>query len=88
VGYRIPITEPWEDGLPHLIAQIETTSGPAADGAAMARINAALQPRGLLPGTHIVDTGFLDAELLVESPELYGVDLLGPMRLDYYGQAR
>ncbi len=40
------------------------------------------------PATHIVDTGFLDAELLVESQDHYGVDLLGPTRLDYHWQAR
>jgi hypothetical protein len=49
---------------------------------------AALQPRGLFPGTPIVDTGLLDAELLVESPEPYGVDVRGPTRLDDHGQAR
>jgi Transposase DDE domain len=44
--------------------------------------------RGLLPGTPIGDTGVLDAELLVESQDQYGVDLLGPTRLDDHWQAR
>jgi transposase len=88
VGYKVHLTETCDDDLPHLITNVETTIGPAADGAATPRIHAALQQRGLLPGTHIVDTGFLDAELLVESPEHYGVDLLGPTRLDYHWQAR
>ena len=77
-----------DDDLPHLITNVETTIGPAADGAATPRIHDALQRRGLLLGTHIVDTGFLDAELLVESQDDYGVDLLGPTRLDYHWQAR
>jgi transposase len=63
-------------------------SGPAADGAATPKIHEALQQRGLRPGTPIVDTGFWDAALLVESREHYGVDLLGPTRLDYHWQAR
>jgi transposase len=42
----------------------------------------------LLPHTHIVDTGFLDAALLVESKVQYRVDLLGPTRADYRWQAR
>jgi transposase len=88
VGYKVHITETCEDDLPHLMTNIETTIGPAADGAATPRIHAALQQRGLLPGTHIVDTGLLDADLLVESQEHYGVDLLGPTRLDYHWQAR
>jgi transposase len=41
-----------------------------------------------LPRTPIVDTGFLDAELLIDSQAHYGVDLLGPTRLDYHWQAR
>jgi transposase len=88
VGYKVHITETCEDDLPHLITNIETTPGPAADGAATPKIHAALQQRGLPPGTHIVDTGFLDADLLVDSQNDYGVDLLGPTRLDYHWQAR
>jgi transposase len=88
VGYKVHITETCEDDLPHLITNIETTPGPTADGAATPQIHAALQQRGLLPGTHIVDTGFLDADLLVESRDDFGVDLLGPTRLDYHWQAR
>lgn len=88
VGYKVHLTESCEDDLPHLITHVETTSGPAADGTATPKIHEALRQRGLLPGTHIVDTGFLDAELLVESQAHYGVDLLGPTRLDYHWQAR
>ena len=84
VGYKVPLTETCDDDLPHLITHVETTIGPASDGAATPKIHAALQQRGLLPGTHIVDTGFLDAALFVESRDDYGVDLLGPTRLDYY----
>ena len=88
VGYKVHLMETCDDELPHLITHVETTSGPAADGAAPPQIHAALQQRGLLPGPHIVDTGFLDAELLVKSRDAYGVDLLGPTRLDYHWQAR
>ncbi len=88
VGYKVHMTESCEDDLPHLITHVETTPGPAADGETTPQIHAALQQRGLLPRTHIVDTGFLDAELLVASQDDYGVDLLGPTRLDYHWQAR
>jgi transposase len=84
----VHLTETCEDDRPHLITNVDTTIGPEADGAATPRIHAALQQRGLLPGAHIVDTGFLDAELLVESHANYSVDLLGPTRLDYHWQAR
>jgi transposase len=88
VGYKVHITETCEDDLPHLITHIETTPGPTADGATTPTIHAALQQRDLLPSTHIVDTGFLDADLFVKSRDDYGVDLLGPTRLDYHWQAR
>jgi transposase len=84
----VHLTETCDDDLPHLITHVETTIGPASDGATTPKIHAALEQRNLLPGTHIVDTGFLDAELLVKSPEHYGVDLLGPTRLDYHWQAQ
>jgi transposase len=88
VGYKVHLTETCDDDRPHLITKVETTIGPAADGAPTPQIHAALEQRNLRPGTHIVDTGFLGAELLVKSPEHDGVDLLGPTRLDYHWQAR
>jgi transposase len=42
----------------------------------------------LLPATHLVDTGYLDAGLLVASQQEYGIDLLGPARPDVKWQAR
>jgi transposase len=88
VGYNVHLTETCEDDLPHLITNIETTPGPASDGATTPTIHAALEQRGLLPGTHIVDTGFLDADLFVKRRDDYGIDLRGPTRLDDHWQAR
>jgi transposase len=88
VGDKVHITATCEADLPHLITHVETVIGPAADGAATPKMHAARQQRGLLPGTLIVDTGFLDAALLVERRAHDGVDLLGPTRLDDYWQAR
>ena len=88
VGYKLHLTETGEDDLPHLITHVATTTGPTADGAATPRIHAGLQAKGLLPATHIVDTGFLDATLLVESRTDYGVDRFGPTRPNIHGQAR
>src|SRR5262245_5879006 len=88
IGYKVHFTETCDDDLPRLITNVETTSAPVPDGQVTPTIHAALQERELLPTTHIVDTGFLDAALLVESQEAYGVDLFGPTRLDYRWQAR
>jgi transposase len=88
VGYKVHVTETCDDDLPHLITDVETTAGPTDDGAATPLIHAALKARDLLPSVHLVDTGFLDAELLVTSRDEYGVELLGPTRGDYRWQAR
>jgi transposase len=88
IGYKVHLTETCDDELPHLITNVETTTAPIPDGQATPSIHASLKKRELLPKTHIVDTGFLDAALLVETEENYGVDLFGPTRLDYRWQAR
>lgn len=88
VGYKVHLTETCEEGLPLLITHVETTSAPTADGDLTPAIHAALKGKGLLPGVHIVDSGYLDAALLVTSRQEDGVDLLGPTRLDDHWQAR
>src|SRR5262249_45687433 len=53
-----------------------------------APIHAALAAKGLLPGDHLVDAGFVDVELLVGSQFEHGVRLVGPMRPDVSWQAQ
>lgn len=88
VGYKVHVSETCEDGLPHLITHVATAPGPTADGDATDQIHESLQNKDLLPATHIVDTGYLDAKLLLSSQQTYGVDLLGPARTDQKWQAR
>jgi transposase len=70
------------------MTHVETTAGPVSDGAATPHIHQALERQGLLPSTHIVDTGDLDAARLVTSQREYNVDRLGPMRADGQWPAR
>ncbi|MBA3791757.1 MAG: IS1182 family transposase [Rubrobacter sp.] len=88
VGYRVHLTETCEEGLPNIITDVQTAPGPVADGNATPIIHEALKKKDLLPETQFVDTGYLDAELLAESKQNYGVDLFGPTRPDYKWQAR
>jgi transposase len=88
VGYKVHLTETCEDDEPHLITNVETTAGPIADGDATPRIHQALERKALLPNLHIVDTGYLDAELRVTSKRDYEIEMLGPTRLDYKWQAK
>jgi transposase len=88
VGYKAHLTESCDADLPHLITNVETTTATTADDAVTPAIHAALQQRDLLPAVHLVDTGFIDAELIVESDRQYHLELFGPVRGDYRRQAR
>jgi transposase len=88
VGYKVALTETCDADLPNLITHVETTAAPTADGAVTPKVHADLQTKGLLPAVHLVDTGFLDAELIVTSKQGYGVELLGPTRPDVKWQAK
>jgi transposase len=88
VGYKVSLTETCEDDVPNLITHAETTAGPVADGEVPPAVHRDLRAADLLPATHLVDTGFLDAELIATSRRDYGVDLLGPTRPDVKWQAK
>jgi len=88
IGYKVHLTETCDDQLPRIITEVKTTLAPIADGQMTTPIHEALQAKDLLPVDHLVDTGYLDAELLVASQETYGVSLVGPTRVDTGWQAR
>lgn len=88
IGYKVHLTETCEDETPHLITHVATTAGPIADGDITPQVHEALKGKNLLPNKHIVDTGYVDAELLVTSQEKHEVDLIGPTRPDYKWQAK
>ena len=88
VGYKVSLTETCEDDTPHLVTHVETASAPTADGEATPRVHEDLRQKDLLPAVHLVDTGFLDAELIAASKRDYGVNLLGPTRPDVKWQAK
>ncbi len=88
IGYKVHLSESCDVDLPHLITNVETTSATTSDDAVTPVIHAALERRNLLPTIHLVDTGFIDAELMVESERQYAIDLYGPARGDYRRQAR
>jgi transposase len=87
VGYKVHLTETCEAHLPLLITHMETTAAPVSDDAMTAPIHAELDRKDLLPAEHIVDTGYVDAKLLVESQRDYQIDLVGPTRKNYRWQA-
>ena len=89
LGYRVHLTETCDDeGKPNVLTDVRTAPATVADGEATPLIHEALEEKSLLPETQFVDTGYLDAELLFESNERYGVDLFGPTRPDRKWQAK
>ena len=51
-------------------------------------VHDALKSRGALPKEHLVDLGYLSANLLVSEKQDHGVELIGPARHDQRWQAR
>lgn len=103
-GYKVHVTETCDtagpandsdgdgDGAtaapPHLIVNVETTDATVPDNQMTEPIHARLGRRGLLPGEHLVDSGYPSAQLLVSSQADYGITLLTPMLADTSPQAR
>jgi transposase len=87
-GYKVHLTEACEPDAPLLITQVQTTAATAADSDALAPIHRSLAEAQLLPGEHLVDAGYLDADNLVASRQDHGVALVGPPLGDTHWQAR
>ena len=64
VGFKVHLTETCEKDSPHLIIHVETTTAPVSDDARTASIHEGLKQKELLPKQHLVDTGYVDAQLL------------------------
>jgi transposase len=88
IGYKVHLTESCDADAPHLITNVETTTATTSDDAVTETIHTSLKERNLLPDVHLTDTGYIDAELLLESRRQYQIDLLGPVRGDYRRQAQ
>ena len=71
-----------------LLTHVETTPATTYDGAVMETIHAALAAKGLLPEEHVVDSGYLDADIVVSSLEKHEVTLVGPVLVDTSWQAK
>jgi len=87
-GYKVHLSETCDEGLPRIITNVLTTVATTQDVSCTDDIQKALQANDLLPARHLVDTGYIDAQLVIESSRKYGIELFGPMRLNPSWQAR
>ncbi|AWN51494.1 IS1182 family transposase [Methylobacterium sp. 17Sr1-1] len=88
VGYKVHLTESCDADRPRVITHVQTSAAPLADGAVTTSAHEALAAKGLLPAQHLVDTGYVDAGILVETRQRFAVDLIGPVRRDLRWQAK
>ena len=86
-GYKAHVTETCDDEDPHLITHVETTTAAVQDVEMGETIHAALEDKALLPEEHLMDAGFVDADLLVEAKRDHGVEVCGPVKKDVRWQA-
>jgi transposase len=88
VGYKVHVTETCDAGAPHLIVNVETTPATTPDDNMLAVIHQSLECQDLLPAEHLVDKGYTDAGVLVDSRRDHGVAVIGPVADDPSWQAR
>lgn len=87
-GYKVFITETCDIDKPRVISSVFTTVAGASDINQTSRIHDELREKRLLPTTHLADAGFVNIDLIVQSPKCYGVELVGPVRRDWSWQAK
>lgn len=86
-GYKVHVTESCDEDKVHLLTQVATSEPNRHDNQLVPTIHRKLQGKQLLPELHLVDAGYMDSELLVDSRTDYAVTLHGPVQLNRRWQA-
>lgn len=86
LGYKVHLTETCDDETPHLITHVLTTPATTPDFDAPLLIYADLAAKQLLPAEHLLDAGYVDADLLVSSQTDHQVTVIGPVAPDHCWQ--
>ena len=87
VGYKVHLSETCDEAQPHLITNVETTLASTQDVSITEQIHLDLQSKQLLPEEHLLDGGFIDAELLVDAQNDLEITICGPVKKDVRWQA-
>jgi transposase len=77
VGYKLHLSETCEPEHPDLITQVLTTPSTTPDWTMGPPSVEDLAARDLLPGTHLLDSGSVDADFLVTAQQ-HQIDMVGP----------
>jgi hypothetical protein len=73
---------------PNLITAVATTEATVSDATMTTPVHQQLAERHLLPGEHLVDSGYPSAGLIVHAARTFGITLVSPLLLDNSAQAR
>ena len=87
-GYKVHFTETCEANAPHLIVDVITTAATTPDGEIMEELHEQLAQQETLPDQHLVDMGYVDAEVLAQSQNRYQVEVVGPVMPDVSWQTK
>ncbi|WP_142024161.1 IS1182 family transposase [Blastococcus colisei] len=102
-GYKVHLTEtcdppaqhpaqhPPEETVgqrPNLIVSVTTTDASVPDSAMVEPIHATLAQRTLLPGEHLLDSGYPSVAAVLQTARRWDVTLVSPLRADQSRQAR
>jgi transposase len=88
VGYKVHRTETCDADHPARITQVMPTPATTPDRVMGPALHQDLADRDLLPGTHVLDSGDVDADLLVTAQTPHQIDVVGPPFGSYRRQRR
>jgi hypothetical protein len=74
--------------FPNLVTHAATTDAAVTDNAMTGPIDDSLTGKGLAPGRHYLDSGYVSAALVVSEAARHGIALIGPLLADTSAQAR
>jgi hypothetical protein len=88
VGYKVHLTETCDADHPDLMTHVMTTPATMQDRVMGPAIQQDLADRDVLPGIHLLDSGSVDADLLVTAQTQHQIDVIGPPFGSYIRQRR
>lgn len=78
VGYKVHLTETCDAGRPDLITSVITTAATIQDCDMGPTIQQDLAAHDVVPGTHLLDSGYVDSHLLVQAQAQHQIDVVRP----------
>jgi transposase len=88
VGYKTHLSETCDAGYPDLITHTLTTLSTTQDWVVGPTIQQDFAQLDLLPGTHLVDTGYVTAAFLVSAQREHHIEVVGPPMGSYSPQSQ